>query len=193
MNTQSRLSQIFNAMKSRCYNHKNTQYKDYGGRGVKLCDEWNDRKKKGYMTKGFISFKEWALTHGYQDNLTIDRIDVNKGYSPDNCRWVTLKEQANNKTNNHFVTYKGKTQSLKKWAEELDLNYNTIRQRLNQYHFSVEKTFEIKDNLRLKMIEYNGKKQSLSAWCKELKLNYDKVKQRLNKLNWSVEKSFNCK
>ena len=104
-----------------------------------------------------------------------------------------MKEQANNKTNNHFVTYKGKTQSLKKWAEELDLNYNTIRQRLNQYHFSVEKTFEIKENLRLKMIEYNGKKQSLSAWCKELKLNYDKVKQRLNKLNWSVEKSFNCK
>ena len=121
MNKQSRLSQIFNAMKSRCYNQNNKQYKDYGGRGICLCDEWNDRKKIGIETKGYIYFKNWAIENGYEENLTIDRIDVNKDYSPENCRWVTLKEHANNKTNNHYVTYKGKTQSLKKWSEELPL------------------------------------------------------------------------
>lgn len=187
---QPRLCRIFNAMKSRCYNKNNRQYKDYGGRGIGLCEEWNDRDKVGVETKGYIAFKKWALSNGYQDNLTIDRIDVNKGYSPDNCRWLSFKEQANNKTNNHYVTYKGKTQSLKKWAEELNINYNTIRQRLNYYHFSVEYAFEIAENPHLKMIEYKGKKQSLSAWCKELNLSYSKVKQRLNKLHWPVERAF---
>lgn len=145
METHSRLSEIFRSMKKRCYNIKSIQYEYYGGRGIKLCDEWNDRtiiriSGIGY-TKGFLAFKKWALENGYQDNLSIDRIDVNKNYEPSNCRWVTKQSQANNRRNNKYITYKGKTQSLADWCRELRIKYTTIQDRL-ELGWSIEKAFE---------------------------------------------------
>lgn len=141
----TRLSRIFSGLKVRCYNSKNKDYPLYGGRGIKLCDEWNNREIAVHTsrncTKGFIAFKKWALENGYSDELTLDRIDTNGDYSPDNCRWVSMQVQNNNRRDNHYITYQGKTQSLAEWCRELNLNYYKIRSRLNSYGWSPERAF----------------------------------------------------
>lgn len=119
-----RLAKIYHAMKQRCYNVNNTGYKNYGGRGIAICDEWLESPE---------SFQEWALNNGYTDKLTIDRINNDKGYSPDNCRWATMKQQANNKRNNHFVTYNGETHTISEWADSLGVDYKEMSKHLNTY------------------------------------------------------------
>lgn len=146
METHSRLSEIFRTMKKRCYYPKHICYHDYGGKGIKICDEWNNREiirisGIGY-TKGFLAFKKWALENGYADNLTIDRVDVNGNYEPSNCRWILQKRQCNNKRNNVYITYKGKTQSLKLWCEELNLSYSTIKHRIRILKWNYKKALE---------------------------------------------------
>ena len=85
---RTRLYNIWSGMKERCYNHSAINYKNYGGRGITICTEW---------LHDFKAFRDWALSHGYQEGLSIDRIDNDKGYSPDNCRWATAKEQRHNR------------------------------------------------------------------------------------------------
>lgn len=147
MSHSSKLNNHYNAMKQRCYCCNNINYKYYGGRGIKVCDEWTNTEKvstaqQHHVSKGYLAFQEWALSHGYEEGLTLDRIDVNKDYSPDNCRWVSMEIQNNNTRKNHFLTYNGKTQSLADWCKELNLNYNTTKTRLNRSHWSVERAFE---------------------------------------------------
>lgn len=148
MDTHSRLSSIYRSMKNRCYNPKSVNSKWYYEKGITICDEWLNSEKtsiKGTCicntTKGFASFREWALSHGYRDGLTIDRIDSNKGYSPDNCRWITMKEQNNHTGHNHYCTYKERVQTLKQWCEELKLNYSKVCRRLWD-GWSVDRAFE---------------------------------------------------
>ena len=109
MGTQNRLIRIFGNIKQRCYNPKSIVYTYYGGRGIKVCDKW--------LLGGSKAFIEWALANGYQDDLTIDRIDNNGNYCPENCRWVTKKEQSNNKRNNTLITIDGITKTLAQWSD----------------------------------------------------------------------------
>lgn len=131
--TGTRLYQIWSGIRGRCNNPNEECYPNYGGRGIKICDEWNSN---------FTTFYEWAINNGYKENLTIDRIDNNGDYNPNNCRWVDLKTQANNTRRNHYLTYKGETKSLAEWAEIKKINYSTLRARINTYHWSVEKALE---------------------------------------------------
>ena len=129
--TGTRIHNEWRSMKRRCYSKEQKGYKDYGGRGITVCDEW---------LHDFQAFYDWAMANGYDDNLTLDRIDSNGNYEPSNCRWVSQKVQQNNRRNNHYITYNGKTQTAKQWAEELNINYSTIITRLNR-GWSIERTF----------------------------------------------------
>lgn len=111
-------------MKNRCYNPENQFYKDYGARGIAVCDEWLDKKD------GHSNFQKWALSNGWTEFMSIDRIDNNKGYSPDNCRWATPKEQANNRRNNHYVTIKGVTKTAQEWADEIGISQRAFLYRI---------------------------------------------------------------
>ncbi len=130
--SKSKLYKIWYAMKNRCYYSKDKCYNRYGGRGITVCDEW---------LHDFQAFYDWAMANGYADSLTIDRIDVNGNYEPSNCRWITNKEQQYNKCNNHLITYNGKTQTVKQWSIELEIEYGTLLSRLNRGHWTVEKAF----------------------------------------------------
>ena len=192
MNT-SRLNNIYDNMKQRCYNPKRDVYKYYGGRGITICEEWNDREKVpsgkgGTCSKGWLAFKKWALENGYAEDLTIDRIDTNKGYSPENCRWVSMKVQSNNLRNNVRLTYKGRTQTIHEWCEELNLNYERIKNRICRMGWSVEKAFETKEDVSCHYLTYNGKTQSISEWAKEIGVKANTITCRL-KYGWSVERA----
>lgn len=119
----NRLYRIWQAMKRRCYNPKAAFYKDYGGRGIKVCDQW---------MHDFPAFRDWALANGYADNLTIDRIDEEGSYCPENCRWATAKQQVNNRRITKRLTYNGKTQSLSEWADATGIAHATIEGRLKR-------------------------------------------------------------
>lgn len=95
-------------------------YKFYGAKGVKVCDEW---------LMSFSSFYEWAMSHGYQSGLTIDRINSCGDYTPDNCRWITIQEQQRNRRDNHLITIKGVTKCLSEWCREYNINYATVLSR----------------------------------------------------------------
>lgn len=132
--TSDRLYGVWCGMKNRCYCPTNNRYENYGGRGITICDEW----KNSYET-----FRNWALENGYQPDAprgkcTIERIDVDGDYCPQNCTWKTIQEQENNRTDNHFIEYKGETHTISEWADMLGMAYNTLLNRIN-HSWSVER------------------------------------------------------
>ena len=130
--TNHRLYKIWCGIKARCKNSNATDYDIYGGRGITICEEWKN---------DFSLFYNWAVNNGYKDNLTIDRVDTNGNYCPENCKWSTTKEQSNNKRNNKYITYKGQTKTLSQWCDELGLKYSKIKQRIQSGNWSVERAF----------------------------------------------------
>ena len=108
-------------MKERCLDKKCKAYKNYGGRGITICQEWME----------FIPFKEWADMSGYTSGITIERIDNNLGYCPENCKWATRTEQGNNKRNNRIVIFNGDSKTLSQWAADTGISRETLKYRLN--------------------------------------------------------------
>lgn len=123
----TRLYQIWINMRTRCENTTVKFYKYYGGRGISVCPDWS---------QNYESFRDWAWANGYEADLTIDRIDVNKGYHPDNCRWVTMTTQARNKSSTWKVTIDGITKPAIEWCEDFGIPYITAYQRSNRLGWS---------------------------------------------------------
>lgn len=143
-----RLYRIWIGIKRRCTNENYKHYYNYGGRGITICKEW---------LHDYPAFKKWSLENGYTDDLTIDRIDNDKGYSPDNCRWTTMQVQSNNTRVNRLITYNGETHTVADWGRITGIDGNLIGQRVRK-GFPLEKVF-FNGNLRYyKQEEQNERK-----------------------------------
>lgn len=173
-----RLYRIWANMISRCENPNKPDYKYYGAKGISVCDEW----------KCYENFQQWATNNGYLDNLTLDRKDGAKNYCPDNCRWITIKQQQNNKQNNHRLEFNGETHTIAEWAEILQIDRATIKDRLRA-------GWDIKDSLttpvkiQSKGVTFNGETHSWREWSEITNISYKTLINRYYDLNWSIEKT----
>jgi len=120
---------IWHSMLQRCENPSNEGYRNYGFRGIKVCDEWHK----------LIPFCDWALASGWQKGLQLDRINNNGNYEPGNCRWATPQENSRNKRDNRMITFAGKTQCLAAWVDDTGIEYDTLRARINRYRWPIER------------------------------------------------------
>lgn len=167
-------------MLNRCYKKTTDFYKDYGGRGITVCDRW----------KGKDGLKNFAEDMGERPTSKhqIDRIDNNGPYSPENCRWATNKENCRNKRDTKFITFKGKTQSLADWADELNIKYETLSDRVIKW--GVERALMgIPLRVGPIIITYNGITKSHLEWAKDLSINRTTLYHRLTRSGWTVERA----
>lgn len=152
----TRLYGVWANIKQRCYNPKNSHYKSYGGRGIKMCDEWKN---------DFLSFYKWSIANGYNENAdymkcTIDRIDNNGNYESNNCRWISMKKQSLNTSRNHYLELNGVRHTVYEWSKITGIKLSTILNRINKYHWSseralTEKPFKGKNQYYKKEVKYN--------------------------------------
>lgn len=128
--TESRLYYIWCSMKSRCNRPTDDAYERYGGRGISVCTEWMN---------SFESFRNWSLDNGYQEDLSIERVNNDGNYCPENCRWATAIEQANNRRSNRILTYNNETHTLAEWSRLTGLDRHVITDRIDKFNWSIEK------------------------------------------------------
>lgn len=140
--TGTRLYQTWKNMVGRCYYKSHTSYKYYGGRRIQVCEEWKN---------DFVSFYNWAINNGYTDNLTLDRINTDGDYEPNNCRWVSMRENDRNRRTNKLLTYNGETHCYTEWEELLNLGRGVIWYRLNN-GWSIEKALTITTKQKTKHV-----------------------------------------
>ena len=110
-------------MKTRCYYPKADKFKYYGGKGISVCEEWKE---------SFKAFYDWAISHGYAANLTLDRIDLSGNYEPSNCRWVDMIAQNNHTSKNHYITHNGETKTAAEWARQYGLHPCVFNSRIRR-------------------------------------------------------------
>lgn len=176
----SRLYSIWHGMKYRCYNPSSHEYKNYGGKGIHICDEW---------LFDFKCFYEWAVCNGYRDNLTIDRIDFDKDYCPENCRWVGAKEQNNNKSNNRFIYIDGVKKSLAEWAEEHSIAPETVAYRIDKLRMSPTEALTTGVKTHPIQIQYKNASHTIQELSDIYGIPYNTLKARIRRLGWDIEKA----
>lgn len=162
--SNTRLYKEWFAMRRRCKATNGEKYEWYGKHGIKVCEEWE---------RSYLAFKEWALANGYNDSLSLDRIDVNGDYEPSNCRWITMAEQQNNKRGTHYVEYNGQVKTLMDWAREYNLDGEKLRSRVRAGWTDGEEILFGRPARKTTRsnnvcITYNGKTQCVAHWAKEL-------------------------
>ncbi|MDK2600564.1 hypothetical protein QO179_24015 [Bacillus stercoris] len=136
---------IWSGMKSRCLQKTNPSYSNYGGRGISIYGDWLE----------YESFRNWALLNGYNDeeDLSIERINVNGHYEPLNCEWIPKKKQSQNKRNTIYITMNGRTMTLKDWCLVLNLRYQSVWSRINRYGYTPEEALT-KNTEKIKRLKY---------------------------------------
>lgn len=132
--SKTRLYKIYTGMQSRCYREYTKSYKSYGAKGITICDEWNE---------SFLKFKEWALNNGYQEDLSIERVDPSGNYEPSNCKWIARKLQNDNKKNTIFIEHDGRKHSMRKMCRDKGIKYTTVYEYAKRnkvlYQFAFDK------------------------------------------------------
>ena len=130
--SHSRLYRVYAHMKNRCYNEASPNFKYYGARGIRVCDEWLGEN-------GFLNFYNWATNNGYDENLSIDRVNVDGNYEPSNCKWSNNVEQANNKRNNHYVYYNGNKVTVSQLSRLININRDVLYDRINNLQWCLDR------------------------------------------------------
>lgn len=160
----------WHGIKKRCLNKNDARYPEYGGRGIKMCEEWQ---------ASFDNFAEWALSNGYREDLTIERLDVNGDYCPENCIWIPRREQALNKRDTIWVDYKGEHTQLRKLCDRLGKNYDTVHNRYTALGWDIEKAIE----------EPSEQENSFSSRCRKHNMPENVVRDRIRRLGWTEEEA----
>ena len=184
----ARLYASWQNMNNRCLKPKARGYKNYGGRGIAVCDEWKN---------DFHTFAQWALTNGWEDGMTIERINVNGNYEPSNCKYIPWKEQVYNKTDTLWITYRGETKSLTKWCKELGVSQYTASTRYHRDGIrNPELLFAPPKSLCKKIVQYNrngeiiGEYSSIAEASKITGINRRSISNNLH--GWSKYTQNTC-
>lgn len=183
--SKTKIYKTFYGMKQRCYNQNNPEYKNYGGRGIGICDEWlND----------FTKFYEWMISAGWENGKTgreqtIERNDVNGDYCPGNCKLIPIEEQQLNKSNSRRITAFGETKILSQWANETGIPITTIKARIDRLGWSCERAVlePVKKAKNIDEIAYLGKTKTLNAWAKEFGISQSTAHYLMYSKNMKIE------
>ena len=176
--SRTRLYRTWQDLKRRCYDPNRRDYKHYGLRGIIVCDEWKDN---------FLEFKKWALSNGYDDSLTIERINVDGNYSPDNCKWIPFKAQGSNKTNNFYVEYNGERKTIAEWSRILHIHENTLTHRIIDLGWSIDEAFCTKPKGRSNVYRVFGSELTLAEMSKKYGKSLKLLWKRIHNYGWTPE------
>lgn len=176
--TKTKAFRAWMGIQDRCYNEKNPKFKNYGGRGIKICDRWLE------------SFENFFADMGHpQPHESIDRINVDGDYCPENCRWADDKTQSRNKRNTRYITLDGETKPLVEWAESKNVDPETIWMRIDRGWSDRDAlTKPINSNGKLRYLEFNGESKTISAWSKITNIPRGTIHHRIER-GWTVEKA----